>query len=45
MNSEEMNPTISFEDQVQDNIRRLGEIPGLSAMSMRWMLEVGLGVA
>lgn len=45
MNSDEMNPTISFEDQVQENIRRLGEIPGLSAMSMRWMLEVGLGGA
>jgi len=40
-----MDPAISFENQVKENVRRLGEIPGLSALSMQWMLEVGLGGA
>jgi cephalosporin hydroxylase len=40
-----MDPAITFENQVKENVRRLGEIPGLSALSMQWMLEVGLGGA
>ena len=40
-----MDPTMAFENQVRDNVRRLGEIPGLPALSMKWMLEVGLGGA
>ena len=40
-----MDPTMAFENQVKDNVRRLGEIPGLPALSMKWMLEVGLGGA
>ena len=40
-----MDPAITFENQVKENVRRLGEIPGLSALSMQWMLEVGLSGA
>jgi cephalosporin hydroxylase len=38
-----MNAIQKFDQEVDDNIRRLSQIEGLPALTMEWMLKVGLG--
>jgi cephalosporin hydroxylase len=38
-----MNSINKFDQEIDDNIRRLSQIEGLPALTMEWMLKVGLG--
>ncbi len=37
-----MNPILQFENEVKENIRRLGEVADLTCESLAWMLKVGV---